>query len=438
MSNEGYVYVLTNPSIPNKIKIGRTSDDPHRRAKVLSKNTGVPENYEVAYQLFFQNCIEAEKRTHQYFAHRRPNQSREFFEVSVDDAKLFLTKLKDEEDRFIEKRKQSSLINHQPQQDLNPALKNFAPTSSNYFSTPKSSDTTSKTSLWMYAFGGILSFFALGVFALGILRSPQIKQYFPQANNIENLTISSINTIQSSFKNIPSISLIEATPTSSSLENTIKSTLIPTNTQILAKEQSTMTPSLPTAASATPQRTSTSTPTRTTPQKTQLVATQTSRPTTQSNPNAVVTETPKPTFTAVKPTNSAPQANNSRTVEQNGITISILEARTQPHDAKNLSFFARCNNNCVALVLKIHVANINRTPLLNASPLSFELRSAGGAVHSKLPFVVDHSESFIGGFLYPSDKQTGVISFGVPASVKTFTLTYRDISTTLNLPVQVQ
>lgn len=430
MSNEGYVYILTNPSIPNKVKIGRTSHDPHTRAKVLSKDTGVPENYEVAYQLFFQNCIEAEKQTHQNFFHKRPNPNREFFEVSVDDAKLFLTKLKNEEDRLIEKREQAISINHQPQQDLSLVSKNFTTSSSNFTSKPSLS--TPKTPLWQYVLGSILSFFALGVFTLGILRSPQIKQYFPQATNIENFAISSINTAPSSFN-----SLIEATPGSPNLESIIKSTPVLTNTQILTV----VTPIIPSATittSATPQRTPTSTPIKTTPQKTQLVATQTSRPSTQSTLIKVATQTPIPTIAAVKSTNLIPESNNSRIVEQNGITISILESRTQPHDAKDLSFFSRCNNNCVALVLKIHVANIKRTPLLNASPLSFELRSAGGAVHSRLPFVVDHSESFIGGFLYPGDKQTGVISFGVPASVKTFTLTYRDISTTLNLPIQVQ
>ena len=43
----GYVYVLSNPSIPGIVKIGMTERDVPARALELSASTGVPEPYDV-------------------------------------------------------------------------------------------------------------------------------------------------------------------------------------------------------------------------------------------------------------------------------------------------------------------------------------------------------------------------------------------------------
>lgn len=46
--NDGYIYILKNHYIPNVYKIGYTTRDSIKRAKEISRDTGVPGNWEVA------------------------------------------------------------------------------------------------------------------------------------------------------------------------------------------------------------------------------------------------------------------------------------------------------------------------------------------------------------------------------------------------------
>ncbi len=43
--NEGYVYILVNPTFTGYAKIGKTTKDPAIRTKELSSSTGVPAPY---------------------------------------------------------------------------------------------------------------------------------------------------------------------------------------------------------------------------------------------------------------------------------------------------------------------------------------------------------------------------------------------------------
>ena len=65
MSAAGYVYILTNPALPGLLKIGKTTRTPQLRAAELSKPTGVPRPFEVAYALYVLDCHRVEKRAHQ-------------------------------------------------------------------------------------------------------------------------------------------------------------------------------------------------------------------------------------------------------------------------------------------------------------------------------------------------------------------------------------
>ncbi len=38
----GYIYIISNPSMPGLVKIGRTSRDPQTRLRELNSATGVP------------------------------------------------------------------------------------------------------------------------------------------------------------------------------------------------------------------------------------------------------------------------------------------------------------------------------------------------------------------------------------------------------------
>ena len=60
----GYLYILTNASMPELLKVGRTARDPHERARELS-TTGVPTPFEVAWvSRALVNVSEAEAAAH--------------------------------------------------------------------------------------------------------------------------------------------------------------------------------------------------------------------------------------------------------------------------------------------------------------------------------------------------------------------------------------
>jgi len=68
------------------MKIGRTERDPDGRAAELSKGTGVPTPFVLAYQVHVSDCKLAERRIHQVLAPHRANAKREFFTIDATDA----------------------------------------------------------------------------------------------------------------------------------------------------------------------------------------------------------------------------------------------------------------------------------------------------------------------------------------------------------------
>jgi hypothetical protein len=81
----GFIYVLTNDSIPGTVKIGVTGWLPEDRAKDLW-TTGVPEPFKVAYRMVSSRDRAVERKAHELLNEFRPNKKREFFTVSVDEA----------------------------------------------------------------------------------------------------------------------------------------------------------------------------------------------------------------------------------------------------------------------------------------------------------------------------------------------------------------
>lgn len=77
--------MLTNSAFPHLVKIGRTVNSPHERAKELS-STGVPSHFTVAYYQRFEDCVEAEKILHEIFSEFRSNMRREFFDIDAKEA----------------------------------------------------------------------------------------------------------------------------------------------------------------------------------------------------------------------------------------------------------------------------------------------------------------------------------------------------------------
>lgn len=82
----GYVYILTNPSMPGLVKIGRTNRDPEIRLKELNKPTSVATPFVIEFTIKTQNAKITEKLIHDKLIKYRVNKKREFFKISLAQA----------------------------------------------------------------------------------------------------------------------------------------------------------------------------------------------------------------------------------------------------------------------------------------------------------------------------------------------------------------
>ena len=84
---QGYIYVLANSSMPNMIKVGKTTRQPSLRAQELSSVTGVPTPFLVVYEKQFNDCNSAESFIHELLSIKgfRVSANREFFNAPVHD-----------------------------------------------------------------------------------------------------------------------------------------------------------------------------------------------------------------------------------------------------------------------------------------------------------------------------------------------------------------
>lgn len=91
MSNDKQiVYVLTNPAMPNLVKIGKTTrNDVMTRMNELY-SSGVPFPYECEYAVEVDDCTAVEKALHTAFQPNRVNPRREFFEIDPEQAIVIL------------------------------------------------------------------------------------------------------------------------------------------------------------------------------------------------------------------------------------------------------------------------------------------------------------------------------------------------------------
>ena len=83
---KGYLYILSNPSMPDLLKIGFTTRSVDERIAELNSSTGVPENF-VLEAYFGSNTPENDERLlHRRLNNYRTNKSREFFQIPILDA----------------------------------------------------------------------------------------------------------------------------------------------------------------------------------------------------------------------------------------------------------------------------------------------------------------------------------------------------------------
>lgn len=82
---KGYVYILSNPSMPGILKIGRTTRSVEGRANELYQ-TGVPTPFVVEHSVLSPDCAELEQIMHDSLEAYRIAAGREFFRCAASDA----------------------------------------------------------------------------------------------------------------------------------------------------------------------------------------------------------------------------------------------------------------------------------------------------------------------------------------------------------------
>jgi hypothetical protein len=85
MSKTGIIYVISNPAMPDMVKIGKTERDLKERIRELSSSTGVPLAFECVVAKKVKDVDFAETKLHEAFASRRINPKREFFNIEQDE-----------------------------------------------------------------------------------------------------------------------------------------------------------------------------------------------------------------------------------------------------------------------------------------------------------------------------------------------------------------
>jgi hypothetical protein len=90
------VYILTNPVIPDLVKVGRTNNL-EERVRSLSAHSGVPVPFEVYYACVVKDSVKVEKHIHEGFGDHRVNPKREFFRINPERV-LSILKLVEEQD----------------------------------------------------------------------------------------------------------------------------------------------------------------------------------------------------------------------------------------------------------------------------------------------------------------------------------------------------
>lgn len=79
----GWVYVMSNRSMPNLVKVGFSTKDPDLRAKELD-HTGTPHPYVVDYEALVHHPYKVEQKAHKLLA--QFNEGKEWFRCSAEDA----------------------------------------------------------------------------------------------------------------------------------------------------------------------------------------------------------------------------------------------------------------------------------------------------------------------------------------------------------------
>ncbi|MHA0866156.1 GIY-YIG nuclease family protein [Enterobacter wuhouensis] len=81
---KGWIYVLSNESMPGIYKVGLTKVSPQHRANQLSSSTASASQFVVEAKFISPDPVRDEKIIHEYLSRYRVSKSREFFSCSLD------------------------------------------------------------------------------------------------------------------------------------------------------------------------------------------------------------------------------------------------------------------------------------------------------------------------------------------------------------------
>ena len=90
---DSWVYIMSNPTMPGYYKIGYTKNNPEERAKQISNATGVIVPMVVEWAFHCYNGFALEQECHHKLEAYRVNNNREFFQISLDEAKETILEL---------------------------------------------------------------------------------------------------------------------------------------------------------------------------------------------------------------------------------------------------------------------------------------------------------------------------------------------------------
>ena len=80
--NYGFIYCLSNPSMPGIYKVGKTDRAPSQRCFELSNSTSVPEPFFILFYVEVDNALQTERELHRDLDDFRVSPNREFLIAS--------------------------------------------------------------------------------------------------------------------------------------------------------------------------------------------------------------------------------------------------------------------------------------------------------------------------------------------------------------------
>lgn len=85
INSRDFIYILSNPSMPGYVKVGRTNTTLEQRLAELH-STGVPTRFELELSLEVKSSVDSERKAHNALSKFRPEKNREFFKIPVKEA----------------------------------------------------------------------------------------------------------------------------------------------------------------------------------------------------------------------------------------------------------------------------------------------------------------------------------------------------------------